>query len=110
MTGYKTRKKRLRGIEMGGRPLPSQPAAVPHSSKRSESRREASPLGFRAKGEGFGRERRVYDVWTQPTVKDVYAQLKVAETMLCRIPDIELTPLRRKMFELEDLMWQFLGG
>ena len=94
MTGYKTRKKRLRGIEMGGRPLPSQPAAVPPSPK----------------GEGFGKERRVYDVWTQPTVKDVYAQLKVAETMLCRIPDIELTPVRRKMFELEDLMWQFLGG
>lgn len=84
MTGYKTRKKRLRGIEMGG-------------------------VSFHPSASQAG-DRKVYDVWTQPTVKDVYAQLKVAETMLCRIPDIELTPVRRKMFELEDLMWQFLGG
>jgi len=94
MTGYKTRKKRLRGIETGGRPLTSQPAAVPPSPK----------------GEGFGKERRVYDVWTQPTVKDVYAQLKVAETMLSRCTDPALAIVKRKMYELEDTMWQFLGG
>ena len=94
MTGYKTRKKRLRGIETGGRPLPSQPAAVPPSPE----------------GEGFRGTRRVYDVWTQPTVKDVYAQLKVAETMLSRCTDPALAIVKRKMYELEDIMWQFLGG
>lgn len=94
MTGYKTRKKRLRGIEMGGRPLPSQPAAVPPSPE----------------GEGFRETRRVYDVWYTPTVKDVYAQLKVAETMLSRCTDPALAIVKRKMYELEDTMWQFLGG
>ena len=95
MTGYKTRKKRLRGIEMGGRPLPSQPAAVPPSPE----------------GEGFWGtgERRVYDVWYTPTVKDVYAQLKVAETMLSRICDPNLAIVKREMYILEDMMWQFVS-
>jgi len=84
----------LRGIETGGRPLPSQPAAVPPSPE----------------GEGFRETRRVYNVWTQPTVKDVYAQLKVAETMLSRCTDPALAIVKRKMYELEDTMWQFLGG
>lgn len=87
---------------MGERPHPSQPSAVPPSSKRSES--------FRAEGEGFRETRRVYDVWTQPTVKDVYAQLKVAETMLSRCTDPALAIVKRKMYELEDTMWQFWGG
>ena len=99
MTGYKTRKKRLRGTDG---PHSSQPATVPPSPKQSKS--------FRAPGEGFGRERRVYDVWTQPTVKDVYAQLKVAETMLSRCTDPALAIVKRKMYDLEDTMWQFLGG
>ena len=55
-------------------------------------------------------DRRVYDVWTQPTVADVYAQLKVAETMLSRCTDPALAIVKRKMYELEDTMWQFLGG
>lgn len=108
MTGYKTRKKRLRGIEMGERPHPSQPAAVPlsHLVRGAGSGARANPLP----GEGFGETRRVYDVWTQPTVKDVYAQLKVAETMLSRCTDPALAIVKRKMYDLEDTMWQFLGG
>ena len=91
MTGYKTRKKRVRGT---GGPHPSFASQMPPSPP----------------GEGFGRERRVYDVWTQPTVKDVYAQLKVAETMLSRCTDPALAIVKRKMYDLEDTMWQFLGG
>lgn len=91
MTGYKTRKKRLRGT--GG----------PHPSA-------AKPLPPSPPGEGCGRERRVYDVWYTPTVKDVYAQLKVAETMLSRCTDPALAIVKRKMYDLEDTMWQFLGG
>ena len=108
MKGYKTRKKRLRGIDMGGRPLPSQPAAVPlsHLVRGAGSGACANPLS----GEGFRETRRVYDVWTQPTVKDVYAQLKVAETMLSRCTDPALAIVKRKMYDLEDTMWQFLGG
>ena len=55
-------------------------------------------------------DRRVYDVWYTPTVKDVYAQLKVAETMLSRCTDPALAIVKRKMYDLEDTMWQFLGG
>lgn len=91
MTGYKTRKKRLRGT---GGPHPTAAKPLPHSPE----------------GEGFRETRRVYDVWTQPTVKDVYAQLKVAETMLSRCTDPALAIVKRKMYELEDTMWQFLGG
>ena len=56
-----------------------------------------------------GRERKVYDVWYTPTVRDVYAQLKVAEQMLSRIPDIELATVKREMGLLEDMMWQFIN-
>ena len=95
MTGYKTRKKRLRGIETVGRPHPSPATPEPPSPK----------------GEGLGTgERRVYDVWTQPTVKDVYAQLKVVETMLSRCTDPALAIVKRKMYDLEDTMWQFIEG
>ena len=52
-------------------------------------------------------DRRVYDVWTQPTVADVYAQLKVAETMLSRICDPNLAVVKREMYLLEDMLWQF---
>ncbi len=54
-------------------------------------------------------DRRVYDVWYTPTVADVYAQLKVAETMLSRIPNEELAVVKREMYILEDMMWQFLN-
>lgn len=103
MTGYKTRKKRLRGIggACGG-------GVVPHGSRTSSVSGEAAATF--PKGEGFRETRRVYDVWTQPTVKDVYAQLKVAETMLSRCTDPALAIVKRKMYELEDTMWQFLGG
>ena len=102
MTGYKTRKKRLRGTGDDGQGI------VPHGTRTS-----SDPAGGGAtfpKGEGFRETRRVYDVWTQPTVKDVYAQLKVAETMLSRCTDPALAIVKRKMYELEDIMWQFLGG
>ena len=56
------------------------------------------------------RERKVYDVWTTPTIEDVYAQVKVAEQMLSRIPDEELAVVRREMGLLEDLVWQFCEG
>ena len=86
VTGYKTRKKRLRGTTSPA------PAGAP------------SP-----KGEGIGRQRRVEDVWYTPTIKDVYAQLKVAEQMLSRCPDPALAIVRRKMYDLEDTMWQFIS-
>jgi len=57
-----------------------------------------------------GRERTVYDVWTTPTIQDVYAQVKVAEQMLSRIPDEELAVVRREMGLLEDMVWQFCEG
>lgn len=60
-------------------------------------------------GEGLG-ERKVFDVWYTPTIRDVYAQLKVAEQMLSRIPDQELAVVKREMYLLEDMMYQFIGG
>ena len=60
-------------------------------------------------GEGVG-ERKVFDVWYTPTIRDVYAQLKVAEQMLSRIPDQELAVVKREMYLLEDMMYQFVGG
>ena len=54
-------------------------------------------------------KRRTEDVWYAPTVKDVYAQLKVAETMLSRCNDPALAIVRRKMYDLEDAMWQFIS-
>ena len=53
--------------------------------------------------------RKVYDVWYTPTIRDVYAQLKVAEQMLSRIPDQELATVKREMYLLEDMMWQLIG-
>ena len=105
MTGYKTRKKRLRGT--GGA---CGVGIVPHGTRTSSVSGEAAATF--PKGEGFWGtgERRVYDVWYTPTVKDVYAQLKVAETMLSRCTDPALAIVKRKMYELEDTMWQFLGG
>jgi hypothetical protein len=88
MTGYKTRKKRLRGT---GKPHPSA----------------AKPLPPSPPGEGLGRPRKVFDVWYTPTVKDVYAQLKVAETMLSRCTDPALAIVKREMYILEDMLWQF---
>ena len=61
-----------------------------------------------ATGESPGRSRKVYDVWYTPTLKDVYAQLKVAEQMLSRCSDPALAIVKRKMYDLEDTMWQFL--
>lgn len=59
-------------------------------------------------GEGF-ESRKVFDVWYTPTIKDVYAQLKVAEQMLSRCTDPALAIVRRKMYDLEDTMWQFIS-
>ena len=53
------------------------------------------------------RERTTEESWYTPTVDDVYAQLKVAETMLCRIPDQNLATIKRSMGILEDMLWQF---
>ena len=110
MTGYKTQKKRRRGT--GG---PYGAGAVPHGSRTSSDPPQAAAhLPQRGRllgdGEGFRETRRVYDVWYTPTVKDVYAQLKVAETMLSRCTDPALAIVKRKMYDLEDTMWQFLGG
>lgn len=54
--------------------------------------------------------RKVYDVWYTPTIKDVYAQFKVAEQMLSRVNDPSLAYVKRKVYEVEDLIWQFIGG
>lgn len=45
--------------------------------------------------------------WYNPTIEDVYAQIKVAETMLHRIPDPNLAIVKREMGILEDMIWQF---
>ena len=45
--------------------------------------------------------------WYQPTIRDVYAAVCEAKTMLDRIPDIELAAAKRKMQDLEDTIWQF---
>lgn len=93
MAGYKTRKKRLRGTtssvtaRRAAPPSPEPVASLP--------------------GEGLG-ERKVYDVWYAPTVKDVYAQFKVAEQMLSRCNDPALAHIKLKVYEVEDLIWQFI--
>ena len=100
MAGVTGKKKRL-----GGTTSSVTADAVPPDARRL-ARAYGPPASALAPGEG-SEGRKVFDVWYTPKIEDVYAQLKVAETMLSRIPDIELTPVRRKMFELEDLMWQF---
>ena len=89
-TGYKTRKKRLRGTGVR-HPTVAKPGPPSH------------------KGESAGRTRRTCDVWYTPTLADVYAQVKVAETMLSRTTDPNLAVVKREMYILEDTMWQ-LGG
>ena len=85
------------------------------AKQRREARRKGTssdPGGAGAtfpKGEGL-EGRKVFDVWYTPTIKDVYAQLKVAEQMLSRCTDPALAIVRRKMYDLEDTMWQFLEG
>ena len=54
------------------------------------------------------KRRTTEDVWYSPTVKDVYAQLMTAKTMLDRIPDQGLAVVKREMGILEDMLWQFL--
>lgn len=56
------------------------------------------------------RSGKVFDTWYTPTVADVYAQLKVAEQMLSRINDPELATVKREMYLLEDMLWQFKDG
>ena len=78
----------------------------------SVSRKAAAtfPNGGRLLEDGEGLEsRKVFDVWYTPTIKDVYAQLKVAEQMLSRCTDPALAIVRRKMYDLEDTMWQFIS-
>ena len=58
------------------------------------------------KGEGL-ESRKVFDVWYTPTIRDVYAQVLVAKTMLDRIPDQDLAVVKREMGILEDMLWQF---
>lgn len=97
MAGYKTKRKRLRGTTSS---VTARRAAPP------------SPKGMAAHiptGEGKG-SRKVFDVWYTPTVKDVYAQFKVAEQMLSRVNDPSLAYVKRKVYEVEDLIWQFIGG
>ena len=48
-----------------------------------------------------------FEHWYAPSVKDVYAQLMIAKTMLDRIPDQELAIVKREMGLLEDMVWQF---
>ena len=64
--------------------------------------------GSAARRRGQNMQRRSEDTWYRPTIKDVYAQLKVAETMLSRIDDPALAIVKRAMYSLEDTMWQFL--
>lgn len=59
----------------------------------------------RGRKRGSGRPRE--SAWYNPTIKDVYAQIKVAETMLIRIPDPDLAIVKREMGILEDMIWQF---
>ena len=93
MAGYKTKRKRLRGTTSSDRlrrpPSPEPAASLP--------------------GEGL-EGRKVFDVWYTPTIKDVYAQFKVAEQMLSRVNDPSLAYVNRKVYEVEDLIWQFIGG
>ena len=81
--------------------------------RTSSVSREAAatfPNGGRLLENGEGLEgRKVFDVWYTPTIKDVYAQLKVAEQMLSRCTDPALAIVRRKMYDLEDTMWQFIS-
>ena len=63
----------------------------------------------KAPAAGKDGDRKIYDVWYTPTIRDVYAQLKVAEQMLSRIPDQELATVKREMYLLEDMMWQLIG-
>ena len=53
------------------------------------------------------KERTQEDTWYRPTVKDVYAQVMAAKTMLDRIPDPQLAIVKREMGILEDMLWQF---
>lgn len=59
------------------------------------------------KGEGLKKGNGTMEVWYAPSVKDVYAQLMIAKTMLDRIPDQELAVVKREMGLLEDMVWQF---
>ena len=67
-------------------------------------------LGFFAKkkqARAAPKKRTTMNEWYEPTIEDVYAQLKVAQTMLARIPDADLAVVKREMGILEDMMWQF---
>ena len=68
-------------------------------------RRKPHPKQF-DKNETRGRERTTEESWYTPTVEDVLAQVRVAQTMLNRIPDANLALAKREMYILEDMMWQ----
>lgn len=102
VTGYKTRNKRLRGTTSPG------PAGHPPLN-RGKAAGEGKGSDGGAGAAATRETRKVFDVWYTPTVKDVYAQLKVAEQMLSRCTDPELDIVRRKMYDLEDIMWQFIS-
>ena len=79
--------------------------------RRAEAKRREGVAKKRAKVKKRHREaalrRNMVEAWTVPTIADVYAQVLVAQTMLMRIPDIELAPVKHEMGVLEDLVWQF---
>jgi hypothetical protein len=101
VTGYKTRKKRLRGTTSPG------PAGHPPLN-RGKAAGEGKGSDGGAGAAATRETRKVYDVWYTPTVKDVYAQFKVAEQMLSRCTDPALDHVKRKVYEVEDLIWQFI--
>lgn len=46
--------------------------------------------------------------WYQPTIRDVYAQVLEAKSMLDRIPDMQLAAAKREMYILEDILYQMV--
>ena len=76
--------------------------------RKKRGKRSAPPAsGHLPTAVGRQVEPRTMEVWYAPSVKDVYAQLMIAKTMLDRIPDQELAPVKREMGLLEDMVWQF---
>ena len=62
----------------------------------------------RKRGRKRGSTRKIEDTWYRPTIRDAYAQLTVAKTMLDRIPNEKLAIVKREMGILEDMMWRFM--
>ena len=54
------------------------------------------------------RQRTTDQQWYQPTIRDVYAQVLEAKSMLDRIPDMHLAAAKREMYILEDILYQMV--